>query len=156
MPSWAIGSASYGSGHVGHGVFANNGIVKMHTVRRIEDRQGEVIYEHKSEPEQVLSREASFITTSILQDVVTSTTASGLSGLGRPLAAKTGTTDDVRDIYLAAFAPNLVATFWMGYDIKDMGKITRGWYSSTLMRSLRRSSNRSREDFSPPPAGVVR
>ncbi len=162
VPSWAIGSREVTALDMAqaYGVFANSGIkMDMHTVRRIEDRQGGVIYEHKSDPEQVLSREASFITTSILQDVVTSTTASGLSGLGRPLAAKTGTTDDARDIYLAAYAPNLVATFWMGYDIKDMGKIVQGWnYSSTLMREVFREIFKTlpREDFAPPPAGVVR
>jgi penicillin-binding protein 1A len=162
LPSWAIGSREVTALDMAqaYSVFANNGIrMNLHTVRRIEDRNGNVIYEHEAEPEQVLSREAVFITNSILQDVVTSTTARGLSGLGRPLAAKTGTTDDARDIYLATYAPNLVATFWMGYDIKDMGKITSGWnWSSGLMREVFTEVFKTlpRENFPASPEGVVR
>ncbi len=162
VPSWAIGSREVTALDMAQafGVLANNGIkMKMHTVRRIEDRNGKTIYEYKTEPEQVLSPEAAFITTSILQDVISSTTARGLSGMGRPLAAKTGTTDDARDIYLATYAPNLVATFWMGYDIKDMGKIVSGWNVSTgLMREVFKEvfETLPRENFPPPPPGVVR
>ncbi|WP_461369645.1 penicillin-binding transpeptidase domain-containing protein, partial [Candidatus Darwinibacter acetoxidans] len=162
VPSWAIGSREVTALDMAqaYSVFANNGIkMNLHTVRRIEDRNGNVIYEHEAEPEQVLSREAVFITNSILQDVVTSTTARGLSGMGRPLAAKTGTTDDARDIYLSTYAPNLVATFWMGYDIKDMGKITSGWnWSSGLMREVFKEVFKTlpRETFPAPPSGVVR
>ena len=162
VPSWAIGSREVTALDMAQafGVLANNGIkMKMHTVRRIEDRNGKTIYEHKTDPEQVLSPEAAFITTSILQDVVSSTTARGLSGMGRPLAAKTGTTDDARDIYLATYAPNLVATFWMGYDIKDMGKIVSGWNISTgLMREVFKEvfETLPKENFPPPPPGVVR
>ncbi len=162
VPSWAIGSREVTALEMAqaYAVFANNGVkMPLHTVRRIEDRNGNVIYEHKAEPEQVLSREAVFITTSILRDVVTSTTARGLSGLGRPLAAKTGTTDDARDIYLAAYAPNIVATFWMGYDIKDMGKIVSGWnWSSGILREVFREVFKTLplENFPSPPSGVVR
>lgn len=162
VPSWAIGSREVTALDMAQafGVLANNGVkIKVHTVRRIEDRNGKSIYEYQAEPEQVLSPEAAFITTSILQDVVTSTTARGLSGMGRPLAAKTGTTDDARDIYLATYAPNLVATFWMGYDIKDMGKIVNGWnYSSGLMKVVFNEVFKTlpQESFPPPPPGVVR
>ncbi len=162
VPSWAIGSREVTALEMAqaYSTLANNGVkMKIHTVRRIENRRGETIYEQKFLPEQVLSREAAFMTTSILQDVVTSTTARGLSGMGRPLAAKTGTTDDARDIYLAAYAPNVVATFWMGYDIKDMGKITSGWgYSTGMVRELFREVFKTlpRENFAPQPAGVIR
>ncbi|MGI6601128.1 MAG: PBP1A family penicillin-binding protein [Dethiobacteria bacterium] len=162
VPSWAIGSREVTALDMAqaYSVLANNGVkMETHTVRRIEDRHGKIIYEHKPKPEQVLSSGAAFMTTSILRDVVTSTTARGLSGLGRPLAAKTGTTDDSRDIYLAAYAPNVVATFWMGYDIKDMGKIASGWnYSSGMIRELFRELFKTlpQENFAPQPSEVVR
>lgn len=159
---WAIGSRETTALDMAqaYSVLANNGIkMDMHTVRRIENRHGEVLYEHKASPEQILSPEAAFMTTSVLQDVVTQTTARGLSGLGRPLAAKTGTTDDARDIYLAAYAPNVVATFWMGYDIKEMGGIASGWnYTSGMIRTLFQEVFKTlpQENFAPQPAGVVR
>ncbi len=161
VPSWAIGSREVTALDMtqAFGVFANNGIkMKIHTVRRIEDRYGKVIYENQASPIQVLSPEAAFITNSILQDVI-GTTATGLSGLGRPLAAKTGTADDERDVYLVAYTPNIVASFWMGYDIKDMGAITRGWVLRTMIvKEVFKGvfETLPRETFPPPPPGVVR
>ena len=159
--SWGLGSREATALDMAqaYSVLANNGVkMELHTVRRIEDRQGEVIYEHAADPEQVLSREAAFITTNILQDVVTSTTATGLLGLGRPLAAKTGTTDDFRDIYLASYTPNLVCTFWMGFDIKESGQIQNGWRVSTgMVKELLRGifETLPQESFAPAPPGVV-
>lgn len=159
---WAIGSRETTALDMAqaYSVLANNGVkMDVHTVRRIENRHGEVLFEHKASPEQILSPEAAFMTTSVLQDVVTQTTARGLAGMGRPLAAKTGTTDDARDIYLAAYAPNVVATFWMGYDIKDMGGISSGWnYTSGMIRALFQEVFKTlpQENFASPPPGVVR
>ena len=160
--SWGLGSRESTALDMAqaYSVLANNGVkMELHTVRRIEDRDGEVIYEHKADPEQILSKEAAFITTDILQDVVTSTTATGLLGLGRPLAAKTGTTDDSRDIYLASYTPNLVSIFWMGFDIKDSGQIQSGWRVSTgMVKELLRGvfETLPQENFAGPPPGVVR
>jgi membrane peptidoglycan carboxypeptidase len=53
------------------------------------------------------------------------------------MAAKTGTTDDARDIYLCAYTPNVVAAFWMGYDEKVMGNIPNGWnYTTAVLRTV--------------------
>ncbi|HOL17604.1 MAG TPA: PBP1A family penicillin-binding protein, partial [Bacillota bacterium] len=119
LPSWTLGSREVTALDMAQAfsVFANNGIrVDLHAVQRIEDSNGQIIYEHKANPQQVLSPQTTFIINDILQDVVRYTTATGLQS-PRPMAAKTGTTDDARDIYLCAYAPNIVASFWMGYDI---------------------------------------
>lgn len=118
-------------------VLANGGVrVDLHTVERIEDRQGRVIYEHSLNPRQVISAEAAFMVNEILQDVVRSHSAYRLK-IDRPVAAKTGTTKDFKDVYLAAYTPNLVATFWMGYDEPRMGGIRRGHgISTTFLREV--------------------
>ena len=57
--------------------------------------------------------------------------------IDRPVACKTGTTNYWRDVYLAAYTPNLVATFWMGYDEPRVGSIEQGWsYSTTFLREI--------------------
>jgi penicillin-binding protein 1A len=142
-----------------YAVFANDGVrVDLHTVRRIVDRDGQVIFERQAAPVQVLSPQTTFILTDILRDVVRSTTARGLQS-PRPMAAKTGTTDAARDIYLSAYAPNVVASFWMGYDIPAMGGISNGWnFTTAVMRTVFAEVFKTLpvEQFKPAPSGVVR
>ncbi len=107
-------------------VLANQGIrTDLTAVLKIEDRNGKVIYQHKPTATQVLSQEAAFLTTSILQDVVRVGTATRLN-INRPLAAKTGTSDRARDGWLAAYTPDYVTVFWIGYDYND-GEINQPW-----------------------------
>lgn len=55
--------------------------------------------------------------TSILEGVPVAGTASrAFKGFGRRIAAKTGTTNESKDAWLAAYAPNLVAVAWVGRD----------------------------------------
>jgi membrane peptidoglycan carboxypeptidase len=61
----------------------------------------------------------------MLKDVVRNGTASRLK-VGRPVAAKTGTTSDNRDAYLVAYTPDLVVSFWMGHDMQKLGMIQGG------------------------------
>lgn len=159
QPSWTLGAKETTALNMAQAfaVLANEGIkVDLHTIRRIEDRDGRVIYEKIMTPEQILSPETTFMMTDILKEVVTRTTARQLQP-GRPMAAKTGTTDDARDIYLAAYAPNVVATFWMGYDEKLLGRITHGWgYSTTITREILSEVFKTlpEEKFSSAPSGV--
>ncbi|HOB86213.1 MAG TPA: PBP1A family penicillin-binding protein [Bacillota bacterium] len=158
-PSWTLGTCEVTAIEMAqaYGVFANDGVrMDAHTIRKVENRNGEVLYEHKADPQQVLSPEATFLVNSILQDVVKYTTATGLQAT-RPLAAKTGTTERAQDVYLAAYAPNLVATFWMGYDEPTLGSINNGWrYTTRILREVFRKTldTLPREDFSRPSSGI--
>lgn len=97
-------------------VLANQGVrTDFVTILKIQDRFGKVIYEHTPRSSVVLSAEAAFLTTSVLQDAVRIGTVRGLQ-IGRPVAAKTGTSDRSRDAWLAAYTPELVAAFWIGRD----------------------------------------
>jgi len=120
-----------------YSVLANQGQkVDLHTVERIIDRQGNIIYEFKADPEKVLSPQAAFLVNDILQEFVTAYLGRELR-IDRQVAAKTGTADDWRDVYLVAYTPNLVASFWMGYDEPRMGSIEQGWrYSTKFLREV--------------------
>ncbi len=120
-----------------YGVLANEGVrVEAHTVERIEDRHGSVMYEKELNPTEILSPQTTYIVNDILQDFVTEYLGRELQ-IDRPVAAKTGTTDDWKDVYLGAYTPNLVATFWMGYDEPRMGGIQQGWrYSTVFLREV--------------------
>ncbi|MGM0688384.1 MAG: PBP1A family penicillin-binding protein [Bacillota bacterium] len=120
-----------------YSVLANNGVrIDLHTVEKILDRNGEVLYEKRADPRQILSPQAAFLVNDILQDFVTKYLGRALQ-IDRPVAAKTGTTDDWKDVYLVAYTPNLVASFWMGYDEPRMGSIQQGWrYSTAFLREV--------------------
>lgn len=114
-----------------YSVLANGGVkIELHTIKKVVDRQGNVLYEYEANPERILSPQSAFLVNDILQGFVTGYLGRALQ-IDRPVAAKTGTTDDWKDVYLAAYTPNLVATFWMGYDEPRMGSIQQGWRYST-------------------------
>lgn len=120
-----------------YAVLANNGRKQpLHTIRKIEDTAGNIIYEYEKEPEQILSRQ----TVNIINDILEETHRVFIGNKilsDRPVSAKTGTTDDNRDAYLAAYTADLVAVLWMGYDYKKMGRIPAGHeYSCRIVRSI--------------------
>jgi penicillin-binding protein 1A len=85
-------------------------------IRKVVDRDGTVLEEAKSEPQPVISPAIAYVLTRLLEDVVKEGTAHGAAVLGRPLAAKTGTTSDGKDAWFAGFTPDLVAVTWLGFD----------------------------------------
>jgi len=71
-----------------------------------------------SEPREVLSPQAAFLVTSLLQGVLDRGTAASVRGQGLmdPLAGKTGTTNDRRDSWFGGYSPDRVTLVWVGYD----------------------------------------
>lgn len=117
---------------------ANEGIKKpLHTVRRIEDRDGNIIYQQNSAGERVLSAQTAYMVNDILEDAHRTTFTRNRLYIDRPVAAKTGTTNDNRDTYLVTYTPNAISVFWMGYDYKEMGRILSGHgYSISVTRDV--------------------
>jgi len=116
-----------------YATLANQGEkIPLHTVTHIKDRYGNIVYKNKGAGKSVISPETAYQISDILEDAHRNTfTADMPVATDRPVAAKTGTTDGDRDTYLAAYTPNLVSIFWMGYDFKDMGRIRGGHNLST-------------------------
>jgi penicillin-binding protein 1A len=54
--------------------------------------------------------------TNLMESVVTSGTGQRARALGRPVAGKTGTTNDMKDAWFVGYVPQLVAGVWVGYD----------------------------------------
>ena len=127
-PAMALGGLSKGVTPLdmatAYGTIAANGVYhKPVAIRKIVDRNGKIIYEHKDEGKQVISAKAAYQTTDILKDVLVSGTAAG-SGLGRPAAGKTGTTDSSKDAWFVGYTPNLSCAVWVGDDrSRSMGSM---------------------------------
>jgi penicillin-binding protein 1A len=106
-------------------------------IDRIQDRAGQTIYKHdarrcvgctaekwsnQDEPrliddrEQVLDPLTAYQITSIMEGVVQRGTATILKEIGKPLAGKTGTTNDAKDAWFVGFSPDLAVGLYIGYD----------------------------------------
>ena len=111
-----------------YAVFANGGmLVKPIYVKRILDRNGEIIEENQTETVQAIPKETAFLMTDLLRAVITEGTGWRIRAMKRPAAGKTGTTNDLKDAWFLGYTPGLVTGVWVGYDdAKDMGKSETG------------------------------
>ena len=100
-----------------YGVLANQGRkVTPYFIRKIVDRTGNVFEETKIQSEQVIDPRIAFMTSYVLRDVVESGTGRRVKSIGRPVAGKTGTTNDIRDAWFIGYSPSLIAGVWVGFD----------------------------------------
>jgi penicillin-binding protein 1A len=75
------------------------------------------------ERQQVIDPVTAYQMVSILEGVVERGTAATARSVGKPLAAKTGTTNDQVDAWTVGFSPDLVVGVWIGFDKpRDMGE----------------------------------
>lgn len=99
-------------------VFANKGLLTpQYFISRVTDAEGTVLQETQPPvPVPVLSPENAYVITNLMQSVVASGTGHRASVIGRPVAGKTGTTNDAKDAWFIGFIPQLVTGVWVGYD----------------------------------------
>jgi len=110
----------------GYGVIANMGKeVFPHAIIKVQNKFGKTILDFESEifskePEQLVDPRYIYIITDMMKDVITRGTASGAAaqeGFSYPYtAAKTGTSSNLKDAWLAGFTPDIVTVVWVGFD----------------------------------------
>jgi penicillin-binding protein 1A len=136
--------------------------IKPTLIDRIQDRYGHTIYKHdervcegcdaakwNNQPEptlidrsqQVLDPMTAYQMTSIMEGVTIRGTAAGMErDLGRPVAGKTGTTNDEKDAWFVGFTPNLAVGVYMGYDkprhLSFPGGATGGRVSAPIVKEF--------------------
>lgn len=100
-----------------YSVFASGG-VKMRpiAVKYVTDSKGRVLESNEPEGEQVISPETAFLITSMMEDVINYGTGWRIKALGRPVAGKTGTTNDYRDAWFVGYTTGMVTCVWVGFD----------------------------------------
>jgi penicillin-binding protein 1A len=122
----------------GYSMFANGGRrIKATLIDRIQDRYGHTIYRHderecrgcnadgwKNQPEptlvdrreQVIDPMTAYQITSMMEGVVQRGTATVVREVGKPIAGKTGTTNDEKDVWFIGFSPDIAVGVYLGYD----------------------------------------
>ena len=111
-----------------YGTLANQGQwLHPTTVRYVLDAQGKLLEENVPEPKQVLTPELAFVATQMLKGTIDRGTGVAAKALGRPAAAKTGTTNDYSNAWFIGFTPQLATGVWVGYDRpRSLGKDETG------------------------------
>jgi penicillin-binding protein 1A len=85
-----------------------------YSITRIVDRTGRVIYQHAPRTHPALDPRDVAVLTNAMQGVVQYGTGVA-ANIGRPLAGKTGTTDNFADAWFIGFVPQLTTAVWVGY-----------------------------------------
>ncbi len=143
-----------------YSMFVNGGRrIRPTMIDRIQDRTGKTIFKHdrrecadcvaeawsgQAEPvvvderEQVLDPLTAYQITSMLEGVVERGTATTIKAVGKPLAGKTGTTNDAKDVWFVGFSPDLAVGVYLGFDQpRTLGaRVTAGQYAAPIFRDF--------------------
>jgi penicillin-binding protein 1A len=111
-----------------YSVFANQGyLVEPVFITRIEDREGNVLEEMAPERIKVIEKTTAYLMTHMLEGVVKYGTGWRIKALNRPVAGKTGTTNDLFDAWFMGYTPRYITGTWVGYDNEaPLGKSETG------------------------------
>ncbi|MTT30957.1 PBP1A family penicillin-binding protein [Terrilactibacillus sp. BCM23-1] len=166
IPSLALGSKPVSMLEItrGYSAIANGGYrVQPHFVKKVTDKDGNVLYEWKPKNKKVLNKKAAFVLSQMMTGIFdkhlngyTTVTGSKVANiLTHKVAAKTGST--ATDSWMVGFTPKLAMAVWVGYDqgetisvYPDSGYAKKIWAHS--MESA--LSGKSKNSFKPP-KGVV-
>jgi penicillin-binding protein 1A len=88
-------------------------------VERIEDRSGNVLYQHQQRGEQVVFPAIARSAISIMKGVLTDGTGVKARLADREAAGKTGTTNNSADVWFVGFTPELSTAVWIGSPLGD-------------------------------------
>ena len=144
----------------GYSMFDNGGRrIKPTLIDRIQDRYGRTIFRHderecascdaakwdnQTEPTLVDKRPivldpmTAYQITNIMEGVVQRGTATVMRDLNRPIAGKTGTTNDEKDVWFIGFTPEIVVGAYIGYDRpRNLGRgITGGHFAAPIVKDF--------------------
>ena len=104
-----------------YSVFPNQGVrMKPFLVEKVQDRDGNLLEENRSEPVDTIRADTAFVMTNLLRGVVVRGTAAAAAKLASewPIAGKTGTVDDNTDAWFVGFDPDITVGVWVGNDEK--------------------------------------
>lgn len=129
--------------HTGaYGVFANEGIkADRRTILRVEDSNGVTLEETKVQSHRVLDRDVALMISDILSDNTARAPLWGFNSLvhfpNRDVAAKSGSTNNLRDAWIMGYTPNLVVGVWVGNnDNSPMGGGLSGLIATPIWRAF--------------------
>ena len=117
--SLGLGSSSIGLMELTsvYGVFLNKGSrVEPFAIKVAKDSTGKTLETAEPESHEVIAKETAYLITNMMEDVVQKGTGQAAKVLDRPIAGKTGTTNDYINAWFIGGTPNLVTGVYVGFD----------------------------------------
>jgi penicillin-binding protein 1B len=121
VPSLALGAADVSPLEIAraYSTIASGGVrPAVQSIEDLVDSGGNTLERRTLRFERVIDVGTAYLATSLLEGVAERGTAAAVraTGLRGPIAGKTGTSDEERDLWFAGFTPDLVAVVWIGFD----------------------------------------
>jgi penicillin-binding protein 1B len=121
VPSLALGVADLTPLEIAraYSTLAGGGVrPQVHSIEDLVDSLGNTLERRELRHSRVIDAGTAYLATSLLQGVANRGTAAGAraTGIEGPIAAKTGTSDEERDLWFVGYTPELVAVVWIGFD----------------------------------------
>jgi len=113
-------------------VMLNQGIrAEPYAIQFIKDNAGNVLELTEPQPQEVISKETAYLITNMMEDVIQKGTGQAAKVIGRPIAGKTGTTDEFINAWFIGGAPNLVTGIYVGFDDRrSLGETESGAHAA--------------------------
>ena len=100
-----------------YSVFTNLGyLIQPVFITKIFDRDGNLLEEFSPIRAKVIEKSTAYIMTNLLQGVVKHGTGRRVRELKRPVAGKTGTTNNLFDAWFVGYTPRYITGTWVGFD----------------------------------------
>ncbi len=143
-----------------YGALPNQGVWMPPTViRYVTDAKGKLLEENVPHGREAIPSDVAYVVTHMLRGVVERGTGQVAKSLGRPVAAKTGTTNDYSNAWFVGYTPRLVTGVWVGYDRprslgrdETGGRLAAPIWTSYMTRIL---GDTPKEDFPVPDRVVI-
>jgi len=108
-----------------YSVFDNLGyLVEPVFITKILDRDGNILEETNPTRKKVIEQNTAYVMTSLLEGVVKRGTGWRVTAMNRPVAGKTGTTNNLHDAWFMGYTPRYITGVWVGFD--DESSLGRG------------------------------
>jgi penicillin-binding protein 1A len=132
--SLGLGSSSVGLLELtsAYGVFLNQGSrAEPYAVFFVKDNAGKVLEMTEPEAHEVMSKETAYLITNMMEDVIRKGTGQAAKVIDRPIAGKTGTTNEFSNAWFIGGTPNLVTGVYVGFDDRrSLGETESGAHAA--------------------------
>lgn len=163
FPALALGTAEATPLQIAsaYTAFANGGqLADSRPIKRVTNSDGVGLTEMKSQTQQALRPEVTWLMTNIMQDVLNRGTAARARAMGFTEKAAAGKTGTSRDGWFAGYTPNIVCVVWVGFDDNsELGlegaKSALPIWASFMKSALALRPELGGESFPAPPDGIV-
>jgi penicillin-binding protein 1A len=132
--SLGLGSSSVGLLELtsAYSAFLNQGTrAEPYAIVSVTENSGQVLEKEEVKTQEVVSKETAYLITNMMEDVVQKGTGQAARSLGRPIAGKTGTTNEFINAWFIGGTPNLVTGVYVGFDDRrSLGETESGAHAA--------------------------